>query len=167
MDLEKYELLTVYRYGNFAPGTARLSLPQHFRIPAGCLLADDGATIKIYREKPIAWDGEGVPPEGTECEVSHAEQFFTRARITHVGRALVAWQYLTGDPGQHEYADEPRRLKFRPIRTPEQIEADKRESAIREITERFALFGHPGVPWAKLFAQMYDSGVLRSKNTYQ
>lgn len=80
--------------------------------------------------RPVEWDGTGLPPVGTKCEVKllYADLWHECTVVAHFeGRAVVVL-------GNHEsaciYAEQ-----LRPIRTPEQIAAEKREREINDLVE--------------------------------
>lgn len=87
------------------------------------------------------WTGEGLPPVGIECEVlwdSLTPSYQTCKIIGHdEGRAV--FRYTSG-PEKGGYGSDTvgtiGRLiskTFRPIRTPDQIAAEKRDAAIKEM----------------------------------
>jgi hypothetical protein len=113
--------------------------------------------LKIYGpvERPAEpWTGDGLPPVGTECEIKHLGHAggFHPAKITYHGRNLVAFQYQTGNPDQHEFADEPRNLIFRPARTPEQKARDEAVDAMLAIV---------GGSERRVVEQLFDAGYRK------
>ncbi len=67
-------------------------------------------------KKPEAWDGEGLPPVGTECEVSNCGNPFEFCEIKYMGDKVCVVGYdVYGD--QHYHLSS---VKFRPIRTEEE-----------------------------------------------
>ncbi|WP_434706883.1 hypothetical protein J3Q07_08195 [Pseudomonas sp. D4-18] len=113
----------------------------------------------VPRPSKTAWDGEGLPPVGTELEAGFAcEEFET----WHKGVCVAVGE----DPeGREEfcvvkfgnklamYTDEGRRM--RPIRTPEQIAAEERARGIHEM--RVAAGSLNSFP----FEQLYDAGYRK------
>lgn len=79
------------------------------------------------------WNGKGLPPVGTFCELRNGPGGWGRATITHQGKGLTAWLWDHVNPDQVEYAECPDRLEFRPIRTREQIAAEQAEREIDAI----------------------------------
>ena len=106
-------------------------------------------------ERPSsAWNGEGLPPVGTVCEWEHEANKgnWYKAEIKYIGSAYVIVADLAGFE-QHYYL---RSMKFRPIRTHEQIAADEREAAIKEMIEDA---GRPDTAKTRDQAQLlYDAG---------
>lgn len=92
-------------------------------LPAGCLRDEDAPSIE-------PWDGQGLPPPGTECEFS-------------LNRGQVEWVVGTviGNDGPHQVVLKYGRGEYharnihgvRPIRTPEQIKAEERENAAKAM----------------------------------
>lgn len=106
-----------------------------------------------------AWDGQGLPPVGTVREIKHrdigwvrceivAHKSFSCGGLTHA----IAWI--------DEYTlDQSKGVRFRPIRTPEQIAAEEREKAVGDMAMSIQ-----GVPYQypTLYA-LYDAGYRRQE----
>lgn len=82
-----------------------------------------------YHERPSAWSGEGLPPIGTVCEwLQGSSHQWERIQILgYHGRDTWIQQEdatstIVGNIGN-----------LRPLRTPEQIAAEERESAAKQI----------------------------------
>lgn len=73
-----------------------------------------------------AWDGQGLPPVGTNCEYRSSDGWLQCEVVAHRNNAAVVLGHL------YE-ADFVPRQDLRPIRTPEQIAAEEREKAIEEM----------------------------------
>lgn len=118
----------------------------------------------IYRVHSQAprWGGTGLPPVGVVCEVMSATasgEWLEATIVAHDGAAAVYRLYDGSYGGDLEFfEDNPARPLFRPIRTPEQIAAEERDVAIKNMVDRFALYSHPDIQWRALFEQMYDCG---------
>lgn len=92
--------------------------------------------IPGVQERPSeAWTGTGIPPVGAVCEIQHESLGWTRCEIVahkvmdSTGVAMaIAWI-------DANTLDQSQGIRFRPIRTQEQIEAEERERAINEIEE--------------------------------
>lgn len=103
------------------------------------------------------WNGEGLPPVGTVCEINHPSLNWVRCEIVahkhfECGSKTHAIAWIDGDT-----IDQSQGLRFRPIRTPEQIAAEERESAIAEMC---ADAGKPDMPMRSRdqAAKLYDAG---------
>jgi hypothetical protein len=84
-------------------------------------------------EQPKPWSGpeDGLPPVGTECEWKYADsQTWKATKILYIGSVYAIVPAHDGE--QHYYVQ---RMQFRAIKTPDQIAADKRETAIRELMD--------------------------------
>lgn len=79
------------------------------------------------------WSGEGLPPVGVVCEVEYDDgrQIWHEAEVIYHKKdgPRIAAAMLIGE-GRDKLVWVS---QFRPIRTPEQIAADEREAAIKEI----------------------------------
>ena len=113
----------------------------------------------IARPSP-AWSGEGLPPVGTVCEYiggKHGMPDPWPAEVIHHyhGGACMVAAFLYTRDGQTRVAGAIDSC-FRPIRTPEQIAADEREAAIKEMLEDA---GRPDTAKTRDQAQLlYDAG---------
>jgi hypothetical protein len=101
-----------------------------------------------------AWNGEGLPPAGLVCEVLNTELSnpeWERATILYVGKHRVMYDSTSCNERVGFIED----LKFRPIRTPEQIAAEERESEVKEMQAvvQSAEFGY-----MKGLYALYDAG---------
>lgn len=81
-------------------------------------------------EVPVDWTGEGVPPVGTVCE----HQLFrcngwTTCTVLAYGEKKTFYR----DKDGHEWSRLSSDMKFRPIRTPEQIAAEEREAKAKAM----------------------------------
>ncbi|RPX30131.1 hypothetical protein KK198_16045 [Pseudomonas aeruginosa] len=99
--------------------------------PACCVSAEREATFEARPQE--TWDGKCLPPVGTVCEVKHrdigwvrceivAHKSFSCGGLTHA----IAWI-------DENTLDQSQGLRFRQLRTPEQIAAEEREKAIEEM----------------------------------
>lgn len=112
--------------------------------------------IEMSLDGLLVWNGKGLPPVGTVCEVRDDLENIREAEIiahTKRGGAPVAVYQCGDEIGAYTAS------LFHPIRTSEQIAAEERDEAIEEMVYRFALENKPTVPWRDLFAQMYDAGL--------
>jgi hypothetical protein len=101
-------------------------------------LSDLGKMI----ERPSSWTGEGLPPVGTKCEMRlwpNGEweicqpAYYLEQPIDHSDQVVVYQNSLGGDVC---YILDPPcagSIEFRPIRTPEQIAAEERNGAQKDI----------------------------------
>lgn len=88
----------------------------------------------VARPTDSKWNGEGLPPVGTVCELrAHKLNEWGRAVIKFASRNVVVWDW-EGEPEISglctRYAHE---VEMRQIRTPEQIAAEERDQAIKEM----------------------------------
>lgn len=106
------------------------------------------------------WSGEGLPPVGVVCEFkSPSSGGWLKARIIFVSAWTVVL-YVFFEHDEHCYsvsAFEKGNLKFRAIRTPEQIAADEREAAVNGMLCYDALGGSR----RGLAEALYDAGYRK------
>ncbi|WP_324628483.1 hypothetical protein [Pseudomonas aeruginosa] len=111
--------------------------------------------------EPATWNGKGLPPVGTVCEVKHrdigwvrceivAHKSFSCGGLTHA----IAWI-------DENTLDQSQGLRFRQLRTPEQIAAEEREKAVGDMAMSIQ-----GVPYQypTLYA-LYDAGYRRQESS--
>jgi hypothetical protein len=91
-------------------------------------------------ETAAPWGGEGLPPVGTVCEIAASTDYLT---IRHPeGAKVKIYANFTDDRGVElaAFIDDAGRVAgvaiarcFRPVLTPEQIEAAERDQACRQL----------------------------------
>lgn len=109
--------------------------------------------------KPIAptWNGEGLPPVGTVCEHegsngwSNSEVCEVIAHRAFEGHADGELLVVCATKTDVWFSSA---CCFRPIRTPEQIAAEKRDKAIKEMAEDLGIMHTTA-------AQAYDKGYRK------
>lgn len=74
------------------------------------------------------WNGEGLPPVGTVCEIKRVEDWLM-VTIKYISDCHTVFVTNGGTEGCYQTCA----LQFRPIRTPEQIEAERRERVVNQI----------------------------------
>ncbi len=122
---------------------------------------EDFVPLLIEREKP--WTGEGLPPAGTVCEVKGCMGHYLqweKVTVFAVRGKTVMFDMEDGRWGQTDSHD------FRPIRTPEQIAADERESAVTEMKQCFDSVSDHLMPTSNkyletLFGALHDAGYRK------
>lgn len=136
----------------------------------------DGDWIAVFRPlfhgyEPIQaepeWTGEGLPPVGTECEIKHADLGWIKCEIVahkkmKCGGKTHAIAWIDGNN-----LDQSQGIRFRPIKTPEQIRAEsiageERKKNIDKIQEIYEVSmstsrrGHASRP---AIEALYDAGL--------
>jgi hypothetical protein len=119
--------------------------------------------------QPAAWNGRGLPPVGTVCEVMvgglpSVAQDWEECTVLVVndgigGKMQVCTRDFRGDLAI--YHPEHDAVYFRPIQTTEQIAADDREAAVDKLT---ALLDSDRDRAMRLIAEaIYDSGYRKQE----
>lgn len=105
----------------------------------------------VMIQAELEWSGEGIPPSGTVCEMRRADYVnvdWQKIEFLFAGSKKAFFRDAEG----HEWSRPLSDLKFRSIRTAEQIAAEKRDAAIKEMQR---LVGSCNTfP----FAELYDYG---------
>lgn len=120
------------------------------------------AVDALNATKFVEWDGDGLPPIGVDCEVENevlggwdrAEKILAHSSIN--GKDVAVFQ--RGD--LIAYA---RDGSFRPIRTAEQVDAEERENAIKEMMQHGVDAGDSTIEYS--CAALYDAGWRRSNES--
>lgn len=100
------------------------------------------------------WNGEGLPPVGIKCEFYIGSDEWCRAFTVGIDDdgCMVVQTKNNG------YKASLSPLHFRPIRTPEQIAAEEREAAIKEIGN---LIASVGPTFRDQATRIYDAGYRK------
>lgn len=124
--------------------------------------AKNNSMVEFYPQSPPPpWTGAGRPPVGTACEaeiydgkgklvwaeamiIHHHPHHSKSAAIAHGGGQLLAWT-----------------SKFRPILTPEQIEAEERENAVQIALGDTRTLGISDTSKRILIERLYDAGYRK------
>lgn len=89
------------------------------------------------------WKGEGLPPVGTVCEIKRVEDWLA-VTIRFISDCHTVFITNGGTEGCYQTCA----LQFRPIRTPEQIEAERRERVVCQIALEIIKRGSRSTPEA-------------------
>lgn len=120
---------------------------------------------------PVAtvWDGEGLPPAGTVCELKSGEGDWGRGLICYASRNVIVWDWEGEPPINGLCTAYAHAVKLRPIRTAEQIATEERAKEVTHmvgfIRERRMSVSTPENPKqeAVLAAEaLYDAGFRRA-----
>ncbi len=83
------------------------------------------------------WTGEDLPPAGTVCEcmctAKGKERAWFIARVNYMSEHTAVLDSLVDCAELGEFVAHPATMKFRPIRTPDQIAAEQREKAVEAM----------------------------------
>lgn len=116
------------------------------------------AVDALNAPKVVEWDGVGLPPVGIDCEVEnevlggwdHAEKILAHSSIN--GKDVAVFQ--RGDLIAYSRAG-----SFRPTRTAEQVAAEEREKAIKEMMMHGVDAGDSTIEYS--CAALYDAGYRK------
>lgn len=106
------------------------------------------------------WNGEGLPPVGLEIECTYDSWgYWLKGKVLCYGQKMIFMEQESskGD-GKFEGSMNPDGIKFRPIRTLEQIAEEERDKAIAEM---ITYLGGDGDELRNTFARMYDAGYRK------
>jgi len=81
-------------------------------------------------QKP-AWNGEGLPPVGCECEISFSGKSLGQCEVLFVGDSLIVWKQKSS---QQEGSGYHRHMNIRPLRT----KAERKRDTAVEAMQREA-----------------------------
>lgn len=89
-------------------------------------------------QKP-AWNGEGIPPVGCECEISFYGKSLGQCEVLFVGDSLIVWKQKSS---QQEVSGHHGHMNFRPLRT----EAERKRDAAAEAIDWYMPEFIPDIP---------------------
>lgn len=111
----------------------------------------EGKTYIVHRRAAEpAWNGEGLPPVGTVCELQDATEVRILAHTKRAGAPVAVYQCKDSESIEAYTAS-----FFRPIRTPEQTAAEEREKAVKAIYERA---NKEGMSVLSMLSEAYEAG---------
>lgn len=142
-------------------------------------VAPNSAEKKAMIKRPEEWNGEGLPPVGTVCELvrpnemtdSFSDFLETGSRVSIIahfqsnGGMVAAFTYQ--GCGKETQVDKGSEENFRPIRTPEQIAAEERKQAIYEMSMAANAVGHMLGYTHELINCLYDAGYRKADTSQQ
>lgn len=105
------------------------------------------ASKEMLVNKPVAWDGQGLPPVGTECEV-RAEDFggWTKIKVAFVHNGEIAAVVSSDNPYLNDRLEKfsagYNRAEFRPIRTEAERKRDDIAKSINEAADASGTLGY-------------------------
>ncbi|HEJ2104688.1 TPA: hypothetical protein SLV91_003647 [Pseudomonas aeruginosa] len=106
-------------------------------------------------DKP--WDGQGLPPVGTNCEYRSSDGWLQCEVVAHRNNAAVVLDH-------HYEADFVPRQDLRPIRTPEQIAAKERSKECDRIFAILSSVEREGNR-SDMAEALYDAGYRRQESS--
>lgn len=115
---------------------------------------------RVIAERPVpTWDGKGLPPVGTVCEIKNNSEWKKCEIVAHkdIDGVTHAIAWIDADT-----CDQSQGIRFRPIPTPEQIAAEKRKNAIEEMVEiarKVSRWGSSPIEMAAI----YDAGYRKQE----
>lgn len=141
-------------------------------VTKGWQYPDDLSIMPRLMQRPPVqpWAGECLPPVGTVCEfksVGHHSEPEYQWCIYHgrmsCGGYIVEFHHHTSPTMTTCAPFDPGLTYFRPVRTPEQIAAEKRIEEINEMAE-LSLYGHYAITLAQAkiaCAVLHDKGYRK------
>lgn len=114
------------------------------------------------RAGPKAWDGEGLPGRGTKCEcrpwkahdAAWVEVEFIASWLAPNGQT---YSWVSTGYGWLQ----PQMLRFRAIRTPEQIAAEEREKTLNDIVQIMSSVRSTAGGMSAEAESLYDAGYRK------
>lgn len=116
--------------------------------------------IELVPHPSLAWNGEGLPPVGAECEYQRNDVIYKQAWVAvtprYIGESITVLKHSASG---NEFTEMTTSCVYRPIRTPEQIAADEREAAVNGMLCYDALGGSR----RGLAEALYDAGYRKQE----
>lgn len=135
--------------------------PTDWKLPKGYMIKMaryPGQFAEIVSNSWVEpWTGKGLPPAGTKCEVlnrafENAE--WEMCTVLFLGKHRI----LYDSESCYERVGNIEDLKFRTIRTPEQIEEDERDKAAADMHKLFYSANDTG---KEAMFRLYDAGYRK------
>jgi len=109
----------------------------------------------IMRPQPTPWSGEGLPPVGTVCEWFSPVYGWLGGKVVGRDGTVSVIAHNDGYTGCHPH-------EVRPIRTTEQIAADERDAAVKEMLSLDPYSPTSGQMTSSSFCYaLYDAGYRK------
>jgi hypothetical protein len=112
----------------------------------------------IKRPMDAPWNGEGLPPVGTVCEIQ--QEIWSDANWQKVTIKYASTEYFITEDGAGQQHWHARSVQLRPIRTPEQIAADERSLVIDDMVKALGM-ENPGTAEYIRCGLIYDAGYRK------
>lgn len=112
------------------------------------------AVDALNAPKVVEWDGAGLPPVGAECEMKRLDYVdvdWQQIKFLCAGEKKAFFMDSEG----YEWSRPLTELKFRPIRNAEQVAAEEREKAIKQMVDDDIGLGRVIAEW------VYDAGYRK------
>lgn len=123
--------------------------------------------IREVAERPSPWNGTGLPPVGVVCQVEPHNTYWGLVTLDPVEMKIAAYHddlvWLIDKEGKNHWTRTDK-ADFRPIRTPEQIAAEKRKRAVDEMQR---LASTDPMHGRKVCAALYDAGYRKVEGDKQ
>ena len=116
-------------------------------------------SFSYVKPRPAAWNGEGLPPVGTVCGMHLRQGTDSEVEVL----AYHGKQVWLRDPGKRHYFTseiDNERAQFFVVRTPDQIAAEERERAVREV---YQTCNGQGRSVLEMLGEAYDAGLKKAK----
>ncbi|MBU9829827.1 hypothetical protein J1779_07770 [Rahnella sp. FC061912-K] len=111
----------------------------------------------IAERQPISepvWDGEGLPPVGCECEFTSyaAGDVWHAGVVRYLSEHTIVIEFTDMLNGKAESISHPRTMKFRPLRSPEDVARDEFGAAVAGVrmSELYDAIAAGKIPGVKL-----------------
>jgi hypothetical protein len=115
--------------------------------------------IRNAVKRPQEWDGVGLPPVGTVCEYRvNKDEWVSCEVLQHLLRSNDDVEVFVSLKNSWDYSSAPDR--FRPTKTSEQVAAEERSLAIKEMCEVASKRNTKGLT---LMESLYDAGYRKVK----
>lgn len=134
----------------------------HWGGPYSVRQYEDGSFEQMVARPSTQWNGTDLPPVGTavdcKCTAKTKARDWFPAEVKYVSPYTVVLTDYSNEELDGEFVAHPATLIFRHRKTPEQVAAEEREAAIKEMYET----SYAGDIW-HILGSLYDAGYRRTK----
>lgn len=130
---------TLYFVEDFGVRSKRQAVSNSYACGLAADMTIKSHLWKLIEERPKkqeAWDGEGLPPVGMDIECTFDSWgYWRKGRVLYYGKQMIFMEQYGESPDcrKFEGSMNPDGIKFRPVRTAEQVAAEERDKAIEEM----------------------------------
>ena len=120
------------------------------------------AVDALNAPKVVEWDGVGNPPVGVDIECTFDSWgYWRKGRVLYYGKQMIFMEQYGESPDGRKFEGSmnPGGIKFRPIRTADQVSAEEREKAIKEMMMHGVDAGDSTIEYS--CAALYDAGYRK------
>lgn len=151
-----------FLHGDWLPNQDIAELASDYATAIVTRAEWQAAVDALNAPKVVEWDGVGNPPVGVDIECTFDSWgYWRKGRVLYYGKQMIFMEQDGESPDcrKFEGSMNPDGIKFRPVRTAEQVAAEEREKAIKEMMMHGVDAGDSTIEYS--CAALYDAGYRK------